>query len=144
MESTRAWETVDSLIGPGCLVEGVVVFRGGLRVDGEIAGGVRGDPGTGSCLLLSGQGRIMGDVSADHISIGGELVGNLHAAGRVELLPRARIIGNISYTSLAMHAGACVAGRLCPGAWQAASTPAALQPSGYNPGPLVQNAGALT
>lgn len=140
------WEAVDSLIGPGCLVEGVVVFRGGLRVDGRIAGEVRAAPGTGGSLQLSAQGRIDGEVRARNITISGELIGNLHAAGRVELLPRARIIGNISYASLAMQAGACVSGNLCPGGQlsQLAAAPAALQPSGYNPGPMVQNAGALT
>lgn len=146
MANERTWEAVDSLIGPGCLVEGVVVFRGGLRVDGTIAGGVQAAAGTGGSLLLSAQGRIEGEVRATDLTIGGEVIGDLHAAGRVELLPRARIIGNIHYACLAIQAGACVTGKLShlsPQPHQAVA-PAAARSSGYNPGPLIHTAGALT
>ncbi len=146
MASAKTWETVDSLIGQGCLIEGVVVFRGGLRVDGQIAGGVQVAADAEGSLMLSGHGRIEGDIRADHIIIGGEVVGNLHATGRVELLPRARIIGNISYASLSMQAGACVVGKLSPQGHPAmpAPAPAVFRASGYNPEPLVRKAGALT
>lgn len=146
MADAREWSAVDSLIGCGCRVEGAVVFRGGLRVDGQIAGDVLAEPATGGCVMLSALGRIEGDVRAEHIVIGGEVVGNLHATGRVELLSRARIIGNISYASLSMQAGARVSGELCPqeaAAWPIGA-PAALGASSYNLGPLVQKAGALT
>jgi cytoskeletal protein CcmA (bactofilin family) len=146
MANGREWGGVDSLIGGGCRVEGAVVFRGGLRVDGQIAGDVLAEPTAGGCLMLSVPGRIEGDVRAEHIVISGEVIGNLHATGRVELLSRARIIGNISYASLSMQAGARVSGALCPqetATWPADS-PAALRASSYNPGPLVQKAGVLT
>ncbi len=146
MADGKEWGAVDSLIGCGCRVEGAVVFRGGLRIDGQIAGDVLAEPMAGGCLMLSAAGRIEGDVRAENIVIGGEVIGNLHATGRVELLPRARIIGNISYASLSMQAGARVSGVLCPqdaAAWPI-GTPAALGASSYNLGPLVQKAGALT
>ncbi len=146
MADARELGGVDSLIGPGCRVEGAVVFRGGLRVDGHIAGDVLAEPATGGCLMLSVPGRIEGDVRAENIVIGGEVIGNLHATGRVELLSRARIIGNISYASLSMQAGARVSGALCPqevATWPIGA-PTALGASGYNLGPLVQKAGALT
>lgn len=146
MANAREWDGVDSLIGSGCRIEGAVVFRGGLRVDGQIAGDVLAEPASGGCLMLSSLGQIEGDVRAEHIVIAGEVIGNLHATGRVELLSRARIIGNISYASLSMQAGARVSGALCPqeaGAWPIGA-PAALGSNRYNLGPLVQKAGALT
>ena len=138
MSSTNTWESVDSLIGPGCRVEGTVVFRGGLRVDGEVCGDVVGEAGD---LMLSPCASVTGALRVRHVAVAGELVGDLHASGRVELLPRARIIGNIHYTSLAMQAGACVSGKLCP---VEATSSAASEASSYNRRSMVQQAGALT
>lgn len=138
MGGNNEWEAVDSLIGPGCRVEGTVVFRGGLRVDGEVCGDVVGEAGD---LLLSPRGAVTGVLRVRHAAVAGELFGDLHASGRVELLPRARIIGNIHYTSLTMQAGACVAGKLCP---TAEPPSAAAGANSYNRGSMVQQAGALT
>jgi cytoskeletal protein CcmA (bactofilin family) len=53
-------------------------------------------------------------VWADYVLIDGLVEGNLHITGRVELLSRARIIGNIHYESLRLQPGATVTGLLCP------------------------------
>ncbi len=147
MAVPSGWDAVDSLIGQGCRIEGVVLFRGGLRIDGLIDGDVMADAPAGSWLLLSAPGRIEGDVRAENMVIAGEVVGNLHATGRVELLPRARIIGDIVYDSIAMHAGACVSGKLCPLPKRASGAQAIPGASGYNRAlkdHQVQHAGALT
>lgn len=138
MGGNNEWEAVDSLIGPGCRVEGTIVFRGGLRVDGEVCGDVVGETGD---LLLSPRASVKGALRVRHVAVAGELFGDLHASGRVELLPRARIIGNIHYTSLTMQAGACVAGKLCP---IGEPPSAAAGANSYNRGSMVQQAGALT
>jgi cytoskeletal protein CcmA (bactofilin family) len=53
-------------------------------------------------------------VWADYVLIDGLVEGNLHITGRVELLSRARIIGDIHYESLGLQLGATVNGQLCP------------------------------
>jgi cytoskeletal protein CcmA (bactofilin family) len=152
-----AWETwsrdrqygIDTLIGRGCRIVGKVVFQGGLRVDGQIIGDVQADPVGAGYLILPAEGRIEGDIRVSAMVVGGEVLGNLHVTGRVELLARARIIGDISYTSIKMRAGCSVTGQLrpfndlnVPDAH--ASLPAAQGPEGYNRNILIFKAGAFT
>ena len=152
-----AWETwsrdrqygIDTLIGRGCRIVGKVVFQGGLRVDGQIIGDVQADPVGAGYLILPAEGRIEGEVRVSAMVVAGEVLGNLHVTGRVELLARARIIGDISYTSIKMRAGCSVTGQLrpfndlnVPDAH--ASLPAAQGPEGYNRNILIFKAGAFT
>lgn len=140
---------IDTLIGRGCRIEGNVVFQGGLRVDGHIIGDVRAEPQGAGYVIVPPQGRVEGEVRAAHIIVSGEVVGNLHAADRVELLARARIIGNITYAAMTMQAGCSVAGKLCqvdqsniPA--EHAPLSAASADRGYNPKLLIHKAGAFT
>ncbi len=140
---------IDTLIGRGCRIEGDIVFRGGLWVDGHLIGTVRAEPQGAGYLIVPPQGRIEGDVCARHIVVSGEVVGNLHASDRVELLARARIIGNVSYGGMTMQAGCSVIGRLLqvdesniPD--ERASLSAAPRARGYNLKLLIYKAGAFT
>jgi len=140
---------IDTLIGRGCRIQGEIVFRGGLWVDGHIIGNLRAEPQGAGYLIVPPQGRIEGDVCARHIVVSGEVVGNLHASDRVELLARARIIGNVSYGGMTMQAGCSVIGRLLqvdesniPD--ERASLSAAPRARGYNLKLLIYKAGAFT
>lgn len=140
---------IDTLIGRGCRIEGDIVFRGGLWVDGHIIGNVRAEPQGAGYLIVPPQGRIEGDVCARHIVVSGEVVGNLHASDRVELLARARIISNVSYGGMTMQAGCSVIVRLLqvdesniPD--ERASLSAAPRARGYNFTLLIYKAGAFT
>ncbi len=115
--------SIDSIIGGACSIHGIVKFSGGLRVDGRILGNVEEEPAGSGYLHLSSRGRIEGDVKVAHIVVGGEIIGNLHAADMVELQPRARITGDVHYSALAMQAGAAVTGKLCPSADAAGQKP---------------------
>ena len=142
-------DSIETLIGQGCRIEGKVVFQGGLRVDGQIIGNVEADPAGAGHVILPAQGRIEGDVRVSSMAVGGEVLGNLHVSGRVELLACARIIGDISYSSIEMRAGCSVAGQLKPlselnSPEAHASLPAVQVPRGYNSKILIYKAGAFT
>jgi cytoskeletal protein CcmA (bactofilin family) len=114
MSGSSTLRGIDTLIARGCRIEGKLVFTGGLRIDGQVCGDVRTDlPGQGY-LALSRSGQVSGDIHAGQVMIDGIVTGNLHIGGRVELLSRARIIGDIHYVSLSMQPGATVTGQLCP------------------------------
>ncbi len=128
MASNKALQGIDTLIARGCRIEGRLVFQGGLRVDGRVAGDVCADPPEQGYLVLSHPAHICGDVRAGHVVIDGLVEGNLHISGRVELLCRARIIGDIHYGSLEMRPGAAVTGQLCPTSEVAVHAGGALAP----------------
>ena len=108
----KSQNRIDSLIGAGTRIEGNVIFAGGLRVDGEIKGDVRTGEGEAGTLVVSEQARIEGEIHVAHLVVNGTIVGPVHATELLELQPRSRVSGDVHYTSLEMHLGAVVEGRL--------------------------------
>jgi len=111
-KSSKSQNRIDSLIGAGTRIEGTVIFAGGLRVDGEIKGDVHAGEGESGTLVVSEQARIEGEIHVAHLVVNGTVVGPVHATELIELQPRSRVSGDVHYTSLEMHLGAIVEGRL--------------------------------
>ena len=114
MAGENALRGIDTLIARGCRITGELVFRGGLRIDGQVNGDVCAEMPLDAYLVIARSGLVRGEIRVGHVVIDGQVVGNLHIAGRVELLARARIIGDIHYLSLGMQPGATVTGQLYP------------------------------
>lgn len=106
---------IDSLIGAGTRIEGNVIFGGGLRIDGEVKGNVVAAAGQPSTVVVSEQARVEGEVRVTHMVVNGTIEGPVHVSEFLELQPRSRIKGDIHYTSLEIHLGAVVEGRLVHG-----------------------------
>ncbi len=108
--------TIDSLIGSATRMEGDVVFRGGLRIDGQVRGDVVSDvePGNeaGGLLVIGEHGRVDGHIVAAHVIVNGTVHGSITASGMVELQPKARVNGELRYRSVEVHRGAKVEGTL--------------------------------
>ncbi len=105
---------IKSLIAQGSSIEGSLRFTDGLRVDGEVVGNIHANPGGPSILVLSETAVVTGLIQADHIVINGRVTGPVHAAELLELQPKARIEGDVSYKALEMHQGATISGQLRP------------------------------
>jgi cytoskeletal protein CcmA (bactofilin family) len=103
-----------SLVGEGTVIQGGLSFSDGLRVDGEVHGDVLAEEGRPSLLVVSHKARIHGRIRASYVIVGGEIHGPIHCSSMLELQPGARIVGDVRYERLEMHAGAQVAGELRP------------------------------
>jgi cytoskeletal protein CcmA (bactofilin family) len=103
---------IDSLIGIGTRIEGNVTFSGGLRVDGEIRGNISSDKGQSGTLVISEQASVEGEITVGHVVINGTVIGPVFAGESLELLPNARVTGDVEYHQLEMQQGAVVQGRL--------------------------------
>ena len=103
---------IDSLIGAGTVIVGDVNFRGGLRIDGTVDGRVSGLDGEATQLVLSEQGAVKGEIRARRVLINGEVVGPVFASESLELMPKARVNGDVHYQKIEVHLGAQVTGRL--------------------------------
>jgi cytoskeletal protein CcmA (bactofilin family) len=113
---------IDTLIGAGTTVEGNISFTGGLRIDGEVHGNVcaTGDhPGT---LVIGEHARVDGEVVVSHVVINGAVNGPIRAAETLELQSRARVSGDVEYSTIEIHLGAIVEGRLLHRAAESAMT----------------------
>jgi len=106
---------IDSLIGAGTRLQGDVLFAGGLRVDGEVCGAVAATEGADSTLVVSELARIEGAVRVAHLVLNGTIVGPVEVSATLELQPKARIVGDVTYAAIEMHQGAVIEGRLIPG-----------------------------
>jgi cytoskeletal protein CcmA (bactofilin family) len=94
---------IDSLIGAGTSIEGDLNFSGGMRIDGQ------GKPST---LVLSEQARVNGEVNVTHLVINGAISGSVFASEYMELQSKAKVNGDVHYTTLEIQLGAIVEGRL--------------------------------
>lgn len=103
---------VTTVIGQGTVINGDVLFRGGLHLDGSVKGNVSGEEDSNSTLTVSEQGTVEGDVRVDNLILNGSVVGDVYANERVELAPAARVTGTVYYRLLEMAMGAEVNGQL--------------------------------
>jgi cytoskeletal protein CcmA (bactofilin family) len=103
---------IDSLIGAGSTIEGDITFTGGLRIDGHIKGSVRATGSKPGTLVLSELAKVEGEIDVAHVVINGTVAGPVRGSEYVELLPKARVTGNVSYKSIEIHVGAIVMGQL--------------------------------
>jgi len=103
---------IDSLIGAGTVVQGNVVFAGGLRIDGAVDGKVATADNAQGTLVISEHARIDGEVKVSHIVINGSVSGPVIANDYLELQAKARVNGDVLYRALEMHVGAIVEGKL--------------------------------
>lgn len=115
MFGKKAQPPIKSLIAQGTRIEGNMKFSEGLRVDGEVYGDIHatGD-NDGSLLVISEAAVVQGAILADHVIINGTVRGPVHARELLELQPKARIEGDVTYVALEMHQGAIISGQLRP------------------------------
>lgn len=114
---------IKSLIAQGTLIEGSLKFTDGLRIDGEVIGDIHAAEGTTSILVISESASVSGHIHADHVIINGRVNGPVHASELLELQPKAKIAGDVSYKALEMHQGAVIFGQLRPTSQDAEDKP---------------------
>jgi cytoskeletal protein CcmA (bactofilin family) len=110
-KKSRNQVPIGTLVGADTRVHGDVEFAGGCHIDGYVKGNVRAaDPG--GVLSVSERGCVEGSVVAPHVQLNGTVKGDVRATERVELGPKARVIGNVQYKLIEMSIGAEVNGKL--------------------------------
>ena len=108
----RPQAVIRTLVGADTRVHGDIEFSGGFHVDGYVKGNVRAVTDEHSVLSISERGCVEGTVVAPHVLLNGTVKGDVRATERVELGPKARVIGNVQYKLIEMSIGAEVNGKL--------------------------------
>ncbi|MGB0319473.1 MAG: bactofilin family protein [Cycloclasticus sp.] len=103
---------VSTIIGEGTIIQGDIVYEGGLHVGGRVVGNVTAEADSGATLTLSKMGSIQGCVKVPIMVIDGEVQGDVVASERVQLIANSRITGNVQYNLIEMEVGAEVNGQL--------------------------------
>lgn len=100
-------EKVSTLIGKETTFEGDLTSAETIRIDGVINGNC-------SCekkLILSAEGQVKGNITAQSVIISGRVDGDITVQGKLELLSTGKIAGNITAGSLVIDEGAAFDGR---------------------------------
>ena len=105
---------IKSLIAQGTVITGDMAFNDGLRIDGEVRGNLLATEGMTSILVISEFAVVTGEVRADHVIVNGTVRGPVHAMELLELQPKARVEGDVTYKALEMHQGSIITGQLKP------------------------------
>ena len=94
-------ERVETIIGKGTEIKGSVKAQGIVRIDGKF----EGDLECGADVIIGEEGRCNADIKARHLTVGGELNGNVAITGKLELTSTGRIYGDVSVDSLIVRDG---------------------------------------
>lgn len=101
-------ELKESVIAADLTIEGKIIGSGHVRIAGRFKGDVQVD---GNVSLDSGA-HLEGQVKANVVVVGGELIGNIENAKRVELLDGGVIQGDVKAGSLTVAAGSRMRGQV--------------------------------
>jgi cytoskeletal protein CcmA (bactofilin family) len=120
----------ESVIASDLTIEGKIIGTGHVRIAGRFKGDVHVE---GNVTLDTGA-HLEGLVKASVVVVGGELVGNIENAKRVELLEGGIISGDVKAGSLTVAAGSRMRGQVEFG-WDGESrTKSASETKGYGTG----------
>lgn len=111
-KASKPQTRIDTLIGAGTTITGDITFSGGLRVDGEIRGNVRAAGDGPTTLVISEHAKVEGEIAVSHVVINGSVNGPVVSSEFLELQDKARVNGDVQYSSIEIHLGAVVQGNL--------------------------------
>lgn len=102
VEGTFMGQMLNALFGKESQVNGKLHFEGAVQIDGTFTGSIT----TNDLLIIGEHAKIAADINCGSAVVSGEVIGNIAAAGSVELQRGARVKGDISTPTLAIDKGA--------------------------------------
>ena len=108
-ELGKSVESFETIIGSSLRVDGNLLLRSSVRIDGLVNGNILQEDGCEATVAIAKGATVTGDIRAKHVIVSGNLLGNIFSSDRVELLETAFVSGDITYGTLGMQVGAKVA-----------------------------------
>ena len=94
-------DAVETLIGTNAVFEGTLKTDKTIRIDGNFTGDIEA-----LGVLIGADAKIEGNIKAEIVMIGGTVKGNIISADTVEILPKAKVLGDITTNMLTIAEGA--------------------------------------
>ncbi|VBB07500.1 polymer-forming cytoskeletal [Lucifera butyrica] len=99
-------EQVETLIGQGTQFKGTITVKGAIRIDGEF----EGDLMMAGKVIIGKNGKARSVIKAKEATIAGLVSGNVEIAEKLELLPTARLTGDVKAGTIIIGEGAIFKG----------------------------------
>jgi len=110
-KKSRKQTVVTALIGNSTHIDAnFLSFTGGIHIHGHVGLNVVGSEDSGTAISILENGDVDGDVRAVDVFIAGVVHGNVYATGHLQLMPTARVRGDVEYASLDIADGAVIQG----------------------------------
>jgi len=101
VETDRSGE-LNTVIGKGSVIEGLLTVQSSLRIDGRVQGQVQAS----DSLVVGKDGEIDGEIKARNAIIGGRVKNRILATGKVVLEAHAVVHGEVKTSKLVIDEGA--------------------------------------
>lgn len=88
--------TITTFVGADTVVEGTIITKSSVRIDGSLIGGVSAE----GVVILSKNGKIKGNIMAENIVVAGVVEGNMQIREKVNVEPTGEVYGDITTKSL--------------------------------------------
>ncbi|MFC1566464.1 polymer-forming cytoskeletal protein [bacterium] len=106
-EQKKTLPKVETIIGLDTSLMGDIRMESGtIRIDGKIESGSVTSEG----IIVGEKGIVKGDVKARIIIIAGNVEGDVYATERLEILPEAKVLGDVYTVSLSIAEGSVFEG----------------------------------
>jgi cytoskeletal protein CcmA (bactofilin family) len=96
---------IETVIGPGCRMNGILQSEGGVRIDGVFDGTIQ----IQGNLVVGESATIVADIQAYNITVSGTIKGNI-TANKIEIMETGKVWGDLSINSLLLNEGAFLRG----------------------------------
>lgn len=96
-----------TIIGQGTAVKGEIYSKGTVRIEGQVTGAVHCE----GVILVQESGQVKAGLVANHIVISGKVKGNVLAHERLEVMPNATVIGDITSPRISIAEGVVFEGQ---------------------------------
>ncbi len=95
-----------TFIGDGTSVQGTFVFKGDTKVAGRLKGEIR--IADNAPLSIEPTGSVEGTLYCNHLSVFGDLKGDVRSTGTITFFPSSTFEGQIQAKNLVIHPGSNV------------------------------------
>lgn len=100
-------EAFDTIIGQNVKLQGNLANQGAIQVNGTVEGQIESD----SSVIIGSNALIKGPIRAKMVEVSGEVHGSITAEERVELNPKAKLVGDVATRNFVIKLGAIFEGK---------------------------------
>ncbi len=100
-------ESFDTIIGQNVKLQGNVANQGAIQINGTVEGQVESD----ATVIVGQSALVKGPIKAKVVEVSGEVHGSITAEDRVELNPKAKVIGDVNTRNFVVKLGATFEGK---------------------------------
>ncbi|MFH0905204.1 MAG: polymer-forming cytoskeletal protein [bacterium] len=100
------FDNPNTIIGHGVKVEGTLQTAGDIQINGEFKGKLitQGD------VVIGEHAVVEADINGQNVYVAGEVVGDVNAIDKLEILETGKISGNVSSSALSVQPGGILMG----------------------------------